>query len=229
MSVALDAAGTHLFDNSSVTSQDYAQITVGNGATSLLVGIGWGAVVSSVTVTWDNGGTNQAMSLIGSVTNGTLMGSLYGLVKPTPGAKTLHVAWTTGATLQIDSVSFTGSDITGGRTTFYGATTNTGTGQVTTVTTPAVAVGDAAVDTVFGGGVITNPTQTNIDGGSGGVDVNEAMSRASGAGLPITFSWSINISVPWGEVACGIRATPRFRRTFSGLGTRVGSRQVSAY
>src|SRR5438552_310228 len=68
------------------------------------------ANTGTVAVTWDQGGTNQAMTLIGSGANvGIWSIYMFGLKSPTAGAKTIQVTYTgSSATVWLGAVSFTG-------------------------------------------------------------------------------------------------------------------------
>src|SRR5258708_7607822 len=121
MAVVFDAQGTTNAASGAtpVTSIDFTNLTVGTGSQrALVVPVLFSANVTSLTVTWDNTGTPQPCTLIGAAsdTGAQIFAKLYGLVNPTPGAKTLHLAWTTTSDVYVDAVSYTGVDQTGGAT-----------------------------------------------------------------------------------------------------------------
>src|SRR5690349_11814286 len=104
MAVAIDATGTDALSGTSVTSFDYTGLTVGaglsNGALIAFISASGttsnGAAPSSMSVHWDSAGTNQALTQIGTSQvvgggTGTMVSSLWGLVAPTAGNKTLHI------------------------------------------------------------------------------------------------------------------------------------------
>src|SRR5260221_7801876 len=112
MAVALDVktgpVNTTAFSGTGVTSISAVPgVTVGSGANRALVvllrfGSNSNVIPSGLTVTWDSGGTNQALTQIPNTSagqndnGGTNQTSCvaFGLVAPTPGNKTLLVSWT---------------------------------------------------------------------------------------------------------------------------------------
>src|SRR5882724_1839751 len=121
MAVAFDAQGSAVGTSASATSISWNNLTIGSGTdTALIVTLAFSLkTISALTVTWDNGGTNQAMALIGAVNSpGIGRSVMYGLVAPTAGNKTLQVAWTGTSSVKVDGVSYTGVDQTGGTTSF---------------------------------------------------------------------------------------------------------------
>lgn len=246
MAVATDAASSASVKGTSKTSLSLSNITVGSGTNRAL--ILWlcfdffgGSAPTSISATWDSGGTSQAMSLITSQQDGAGVEiiSAYGLVAPTSGAKTLLVSWTnTAAGVEMFAESFTGVNQTGGVTTFANAVTLTGTknSNVNENTSP-LAVTNASGDMVIWGwctdGSINSTSQTQVwvadntttDGGG-------ARAAGTGASLSATANLSGNVGAPYGAIgfdivaATGTGFTPKFRRTLSSLGTRVGSRQT---
>lgn len=162
--VSVDAVGTKLYQSTN-TSASYTGITVGSGSNrALVVTLSWdqafpSVAPSSVTAVWDSGGTNQSMtSIINQTTAGTApQVTLFGLVAPTSGNKTLLVSWTTSAPVWVDAISFTGVNQTGGATSFPNSTgaVNAATLNVTSAT------GNMVVNVGAGGGspgVITGTT-----------------------------------------------------------------------
>jgi hypothetical protein len=141
---ATDATGK--FINSNVTTFDYsAALTVAAGDTDLVAFCCWNGSIAptAATAAWDNTGTPQAMTLVGSLASVTDGGAvctvgIFYRANPTPGQKTLHVAWTGAQFIQMTAMSFKG----GG--SFQNATSNTGTtgADQITVTSPT---GDFAV------------------------------------------------------------------------------------
>lgn len=206
--VTFDAGSTSVcVDNTTnATSTTCSTITVGSGSNRVLIcGISWTATPTSPTVTWDSGGTNQAMTQITSNLN-TRFNALYGLVNPTSGLKTLSIAWSNGITgTQTGCASYAGASQAGGATTFYNSTTASGTGTAISVACPSIASGDMAMDNAEGDQGISTPTQTSIAIGSGGISFNEGLSRASGAGGSITFGWTLGASAIWTDICTGIK------------------------
>src|SRR6185437_14616436 len=110
MAVAVDASATApTIVGTATTSASLTTLTVGSSATALLAVVNSNNNLSGLTLTWDNGGTNQAMTLVGSVniTSGWIW--IFGLLNPTPGAKTLRASWTGSLTCILDALSFTGT------------------------------------------------------------------------------------------------------------------------
>src|SRR5687767_6359737 len=133
MAVTFDATGSG-YDASLGSTNDFAALlTVGSGADrALVVGLAWNNPNHvSVAVTWDQGGTNQAMTLIGTENHGGGTGrcDLYGLVAPTSGSLTLRVAMSSGFSgeLFVCGASFAGVNQTGGATSFANYAEATGT------------------------------------------------------------------------------------------------------
>src|SRR5438445_15923 len=73
--VALDACSTQVQSSSGVTAFDVNNITVAAGLTGgvlvAIVAVESGGAISSVTASWDNAGTPQAMTQLGNVNNGS--------------------------------------------------------------------------------------------------------------------------------------------------------------
>jgi hypothetical protein len=119
-------------------------------------------------LTWDNGGTNQAMAAItNAAATNTVRVELWGLVAPTSGAKTLHSAWTTARDVSLNGVSWTDVDQTGGVTSFpHGTSATAATGTNTGAVTVTSAVGNAVMGvfaTSDAAMASVNNTQTFID------------------------------------------------------------------
>src|SRR6516225_5013667 len=76
-------AGHSLYTGATSPQVPVNQITVGAGATNLIVGLIYeSTAVGTVTVTWDQGGTNQVMTRLGTpagLHSGAATNSLYGL------------------------------------------------------------------------------------------------------------------------------------------------------
>lgn len=219
MAVATDAASTASVKGTSVTALSLSNITVGSGSNRALIlwlcfDFSGGSAPTSISATWDNGGTNQAMSLIKSQQDGTGVEiiSAYGLVAPTSGAKTLHVTWTNSAAgAEMFAESFTGADQTGGVTTFANATSLTGTkasnlNENTSALSVSSATGDMAISGWCTDGSINSTNQTQVwiadntvtDGGG---------SRAAGAAtVSFTANLAGNNGTPYGAIGFDIVA-----------------------
>ena len=131
MSVATSTPGTQQTGIAG-TSMSYTGLTVPSGTTNPAIIFGLslyasgGVAASGVSATWDFGGTNQAMDFIGSapIVSGVDYAILFGLVNPTPGNLTLHVAWTNTCIPNGCANHVTGADQTGGSTTWLNFGTN---------------------------------------------------------------------------------------------------------
>lgn len=97
---------------SSVTSFDITTLTV-SGSNRCLIGIlnTNSNTISSPTAVWDNGGTNQSMTSIGSFGAGSVGRlDIFLLIAPTSGNKTAHFAWTTADGGLAAIFNFSGAD-----------------------------------------------------------------------------------------------------------------------
>lgn len=188
MAVAPDVTGANLSTTSAGTSINYTGLTVGAGLSNgaLVFGICFDDNrVTGISATWDNGGTNQAMTSV--VTKATASGlnglvALFALVNPTAGNKTLHVAWTQSSQSSCAAASFTGVDQTGGTTSF--AHQNSATGNTNT---PTVAVTSATNNMVFAvhssaaAGTFSAVNNTQIFRDNALTNTSNGMNRAAGA------------------------------------------------
>lgn len=105
-------------------------ITLNASATQLFVGLTYDSAVTVTSVTWDQGGTNQAMTQIATANSSSKQSYLFGLKSPTTGTKTLRVVYSgsPGGGDQVFWVSFTGGDTTTGWRTGQTRTNSNGTG-----------------------------------------------------------------------------------------------------
>src|SRR6266704_1597828 len=126
MAVAFDASG-HIDTGATTTATTLSgtPITVGSGSNrALAVFLAFGqssSLPTGITVTWDAGGSNQAMTAVtGASVLGTGLdtGIWYALVNPVSGAKTCTASWTGGRACIMSAISVTGVDQTGGTTSF---------------------------------------------------------------------------------------------------------------
>jgi hypothetical protein len=154
--VSVNATGSAIYQGSAVTSQNYTGLTIVSGSNlALVVSVNWDSSVipTGLAMTWDSGGTNQAMTRIIA----SNQGELWGLVNPTVGNKTLALSWTTAVRLFVVGMSFSGVDQTGGATSFPHSTSSA---------TATLSVTSAAGNIVMGGGAtggaIGTPTGTVI-------------------------------------------------------------------
>lgn len=124
--------------------------------------------ITGAAMTWDNGGTNQSLTLI---TNNGGGGSgavwLFKLIAPTTGTKTMSVSWTGTTALDIAAAVFDGAD----QSTCINAPDTTGVNQappatltVTSTTTGATLVCVANITSIS---AITGGTSIYLDSGVG--------------------------------------------------------------
>lgn len=209
--VQLDANATSSAYAGTATTVSNSNLTVGSGSNRALVAqlMFSTTTVTSVTCTWDVGGTNQSMTLIQSASNGVAeRAELWGLVAPTSGNKTLTCSWTGSSNdAMLNATSFSGVNQTGGATTFPNATNATGTSTSPAVTVTSAA-GDAAIDATAARQNYSAPlkSQLFIDNVHGSV-IAAAASWASGA-ASVNFGWTIGASTTWVEVGTSIKAAP---------------------
>ncbi len=204
-----DAQSTADSTANSATSINHANLTIGSGSNRAVVfPINFSnKAVSGVTVTWDNGGTNQACSQIithnSTATNGRA--DLWGLTNPTSGNKTLHVAWTGTSDICVGGVAYSDADQTGGATTFKNANSGTGTpsgtGSVTVVAVTS-ATGDAVVGAITSTGTINSVGNTSVYRDGTPNLISGAAERAAGAATVNLTAAFANDGNPW--VAVGV-------------------------
>lgn len=215
MAIVFDAqgapAGSGDAKASGVTTIDFNNLTVGAGSNrALVVQISFShTLVSAVSVTWDQGGANQACALIVTVNGADLLSGrvdLWGLIAPTSGNKILRVSWTTASDVVVDAVSWTGVDQTGGATSFPNS--SSATGNLTNASLAIVnAAGNAAMDCVASAGAISAPgaSQTQVF-----LDNSPAVTGAAGSystSANPTFTWTIGAN-QWAQVGTSIKAAP---------------------
>lgn len=168
--VTFDAKGTAVATGNGVTSADLTTLTISGALTNpgLTAQVAWSGTVTSPSLTWDNGGSNQAMAAVpGAGATNTTRSEIWGLVNPISGNKTLHAAWTTARDISLQGISWSNVNQTGGATSFPNGTsataasgTNTGPVVVTS------AVGNAVVgvfSTNDAGMASVDNTQSFID------------------------------------------------------------------
>ena len=208
--VVLDAVISAPATGSSIATLSTTNLTVGSGTNrALVVELLFEATTAptSITVTWDSGGTNQAMTQIATKVDvsTTLTAQLWGLVAPTSGAKTLKASWTNSAAAAMGAVSWTGVNQTGGATSFPKSTNANGSTSPATVAVTSVtnnAVMDAVA--VAAGGTITAGNQTQVFK-SALTALNAAGQRAAGA-ASVTMSWTLSTGLSWAIVGTNIAA-----------------------
>jgi hypothetical protein len=133
---AIDAAGTAPAKADAVTSLQYSNLTATPSATAIVATVVWGlptpGTIDQVAVTW--GG--QKMQLLGSLittanlSNCNLRADIYGLINPVPGNQALSVGgWSAPASVEIDAVSLSGTDISAAYSAVFTVYTSSGPGN----------------------------------------------------------------------------------------------------
>lgn len=187
-------------------------ITVGASAKALIVELPWDELVGlppNVSLTWDQGGTNQAMTLIKSQAPavGTRVVQIWGLLNPTAGSKTLRIAWTGGgnAGVIVNATSYNDVDTSSFAAAFVNATSATGNSGTVALTITS-APGHLTID-CFGAQTSTpTPTQTQLFFLSGSGPDDGGSSEGAGAAT-VQHDWSITSS-QWATVGCSIAKVP---------------------
>lgn len=188
MAVAIDAKSTAQTDTSvNATSATHANLTVGaslsNGALAF-IGIWDIKTVSAISMTWDNGGTNQAMSSLGTPVSTTGVNgliALFGRINPTSGNKTLSCSWTTSSRVSLYGISWTGVDQTSVAVAFPHYNTATATSATASVTITS-ATGNAVLAAfVAQSAAFSSPTQTELFNDQVQLNFNAGAQRAAGA------------------------------------------------
>lgn len=203
MAVTLDAAGSMQSNGTTTTTSfNYSGITVGSGPNRALFAFvyhGAGANPSAITATWDSGGTNQAMTLIGQAPATGARIRMYALLNPTPGNKTLAVAWTTVDTIAVCAVSFYGVLQTSIARAFVHtpATATYASTTTPTLTLDAYNAGkNMMVGTVVANQTISGTPGTTIFNGllhGTGSELGSA-SYICNTGITGTFNWTLAVA-----------------------------------
>jgi hypothetical protein len=173
---------------------------VGDNANRLLIAtVVFFTSKSNVVVTWDQTGTPQTMTQIGSAfVNANISLEqvyLFGLLGPTVGAKTIQVSWTGGnERMLLGAVSVFNADQTTGWQNFAVATGSS--------TASSLDITTASGDLAIAGHDCNNPSSTVINvGTSDWIDTasagNGAMARNPAVGATTTISWTQGSSKEW--------------------------------
>lgn len=202
--------------NSGTSPLNFNNQTVGSGSNrALLVFLaftGSGTAPSALTVTWDQGGTNQTMNQIvalNDLTANSCQSYLYGLLNPTSGNKTLRITWTGGGTCVVDSMSFTNVNQSSIAAAFPWTGTNTGNSTTATITLNSgvnnicVAMGDVQFNnTTFAShnGTLIFDNQNTF---------NDVSAEYMGGQASQTLTFGLGVTAfPWGMIACDVQAAP---------------------
>lgn len=224
MAVTVDALGVEVGSGPVQASSPLdvtAVITVGSGAKALLVtivfdGTNTNTMPTSITCTWDQGGTNQAMTQVG-ILDDTSTGAnnnadglvMFGLLNPTAGNKTIRFTWT-GATISqwdVSAMSFIGNDLTSIANAFQFATSNSpGTSNATSTITATSAVGAITVclttENFVSGTLLSSPNHTQLY--SGNPSNNSAGVQYSDGASSLTFTWTLGTTTKWNNLVVSV-------------------------
>lgn len=242
MAVQFDKSG-FVVDTASITSPKTisALINVGSGANgtsnmALIFAVSFvnvaAGVATGVSVTW-NGVNMPAIGNFQSASNSDVF--MFGLTGPATGANDFILTWTGSVNnrINVQALSVVGADQTGGTTTFKNVTKNTASGNPATVTIPS-AVGDLCMACHEVATSFSTPNGTDIGQDSGGTVSGEGANWDFGASPSKTLTYSCT-SGQFASIGVDIAAfgggggggfTPKFRRTLSQIGGRVGTRQA---
>jgi hypothetical protein len=194
-------------------------MTVGASATVLIVGFEVDtSTPGTLSVTWDEGGTNQVMTQIGStltITGGNAPASLslWGVVNPITGLKAIGFA-STGAAgtspVYICGVSFTGSATSSVAAATEGNASNNATSSSFSVTTStSIRATDMAMAFAIDcGSGFSNTTTENLGGtqiGENQTQTNNACGAYfTGAGATVNAHATLAASDVWGGLIVGV-------------------------
>jgi hypothetical protein len=196
--VVHDADGTLAFVSSGTSLSDTSLTipTTTNRALTVLVVYDGTTIASSLAITWDFGGSNQALSQIAiqSISGETV--AIWGIVAPTTGNKTLNAAWTGHSDFKMVAIAWSGVDQTGGATSFPGAVgaTATNTGPATgTITSASTDFTVACTSMQLASEVSASDMQVAHDE-NGSFDF---AAQYGGGAASKTLSWTISQSDTW--------------------------------
>ena len=227
MAAAFNSAGT-VTRVVGATSINYTGITVGSGSNrALVLFMTFGANVSgdTFTATWDSGGTNQTMTLIGKGQENTWSRWSYawGLIAPTSGNLTLAVSWTTSSDARACAADVTEADQTGGVTTFRNFTTANGNTATPTVSITSASGNIPMACCVNSDGAVTARSNTTIGEGTSGDPPLWSQYDAAASGTTV-FTWSMT-SNTWGAIGFDIVAAGGGGGGDTGWGLRLAGQR----
>ena len=204
--VSVNATASDTTRGSSVTTVSNSNLTVAVGTHTVL--LAWLAVqpsVTGITVAWDPTGANQALTqIVSHQGDSNTLCTLWGLVAPVTGNKTLTASWTGSSACVLTAAAFDHVNQVGGGSSFANASFNTGTSNTTSLSVSA-GPQDAVVDFTANSttGNVSAPTQTQVF-------IDNILFYNSGGSYalngPATFGWSLLNSVSWVEVGCSLVA-----------------------
>jgi hypothetical protein len=216
MTVTVNATATTPKEIASGTSTTNTTLTIASGATALLAILvtgGFGTAITSPSLHWDSTGTNQAMTLLVSITNGAINTSLFGLLSPTVGAKTLAASWTNSNPAVLTAIAFNGTATDTIANAFQNSNSNSGSGTSATVTgTSAAGNINVAAAGNIGNSAITLAATSSTSIFSVASNNGAAGGRAPGAA---TVAWTGTQTTQIWTIACVDVAVPAATLTWS--------------
>ena len=191
------------------TTVDVTGPNVGSGANrALIVGIAQGnSAVTLTSVTWDQGGADQAMTRIGAIDNGTdARIELWRLVAPTSEAKMLRVVSPSSVGMSISMVAYTAVDQSTPNDT---ASVNNGLSStpslsVSTTTSDGLVVNVVAQKETAGANKTSGQTE-RAEQHCNGDDEAVYASDEPGTGGSVSMNWSGGGTEEWASVGANLR------------------------
>lgn len=169
MAVAVSATGTATHNVGAATQTYTFTVNASDTLAVFIIQQDNASANAISTVTWDQGGTNQACTLVGNrtlstATNGSI--NVYAVVNPTSGTKTLQVVQALGQGMSAELQSYTGTVTTSVAAACTNALTNAGTTVGTNTNQGTVAqtgvTGDMYVSAYCVNGTVNSVTDNVI-------------------------------------------------------------------
>lgn len=208
MALTIDAIGTELSDNTgTVSTINYTGLTVGSGASAILVMLALSVSGSTITsMNWDSAGTNQACSSLLSASGC----SFRGLLNPTPGNKNLKIVLNNPNKFTLVVVSFQGGNSSAITNHFSGQqSANSASG-----TALSVSITSAVGSLVFGqfrsqqitGNNLSAVTGTSVYLDNSNISNTQTATSYTSGASSVTMSATAATSSAW--VAQGVSVNP---------------------
>lgn len=223
--VTVSATGTATY-NSTATTQDFT-FSVNASDTLAIFFIAQDITQGITSVTWDNGGTNQAATVIGSKSDPTATTGaiyLYGVVNPTSGTHTLRVvnALTTPESAELQSYTGTvTTSVVAACTNVLTLNGTTGAGADVGTAAQSGVSGDMYISGYVSGGAINSVSDISIYILAPAGD-DAGANRFASTGTSHALTANMGGGTQWAAVSCDIVAstgtvvTPM--RTLMGVG-----------
>lgn len=217
-----DAQSTASSTANAVTTHDHNNLTVGAGTNrGLLIELNFSnKTPGTVTVTWDQGGTNQVCTQVGAANGSGTVGraEIWALLSPTPGNKTLRVTNSNASDIVVAGIAYSGvtqDNFAGAFNNFISATgTQAGTTTANITDTLTTRLGDVTVAAFTSDQGTFNssaPTQVYVNN----VPANMSTAGCRGAGLtggPSSLAMTANLTTGaaaanWVAAGCDVVGT----------------------